>query len=493
MKLENIVKTFPGVKALSDMHIELEQGEVHAVVGENGAGKSTLMKVLAGVYQPTSGKIYFNEEEVSFSDPNDAYNSGIAIIFQETSLFKDMTVLENMFIGHEYQKKHLGFVKLLDKRKMEERAFEIFKFLGISNIPLSKKIDRLGAADKQIVEIAKALTYDAKVLILDEPTSSLTNKEVKALFDLIGRLKENRVSMLYITHRMEEIFQIADRVTVIRDGSYISTSYVKDIAPEKLISDMVGREIDNMYLKFDIPFGETVLEVKNLTKYGLLEDINFEVKAGEIVGFAGLSGSGRTEIAECICGLMNYQEGEVLYNGKPFVAKNYRHAIDSGMLYLSEDRKKYGLVLEMSVRENALMKILYKITNRGLLKEKKEIEMTEQLIKDFQIKTPSTEFIVENLSGGNQQKVLVAKSVCANPTLLIMDEPTRGVDVATKSAIHSIVGELAKKGLAVILISSDMPELLRMSDRIVVIKDGKKRGELVRDEFSQDKVLAMAL
>lgn len=491
LKLQNICKSFPGVKALDNMQIELAQGEMHAVCGENGAGKSTLMKVITGVYKADQGDIYLNGEKVVIREPNDAYGKGIAIIFQETSLFKDLTVLENLFIGHEPVKKIAG-IPNIDYRAMKKKAGEIFGFLGIT-MDLDEKVDNLGVAAKQMVEIAKALTYDANILIFDEPTAALTNKEVRALFTTIDRLKKQGISMLYISHRMEEIFEIADRVTVIRDGSFVRTANISEVTEQQLISWMVGREMGDMYPKAQVEIGDTILKVENLSRRGLLEKISFEVKKGEIFGVAGLAGAGRTEIAECLTGLMKYDEGDITFMGDDFKIKNYREAVDRGLVYVSEDRKKFGLVVSMSIKENMTMSILYRLSNHSFIDFKQEGEVVQDYMKELGVKAPDKEFVVDNLSGGNQQKVLVAKALCAKPKLLILDEPTRGVDVGAKSEIHRIVSNLAKEGLSIIMISSDMPELLGMSDRIMVIKNGRKTGEVNRDEFSQEKVLSMAL
>lgn len=494
LKLENICKSFPGVKALDHMQIELARGEMHAVCGENGAGKSTLMKVITGVYKADSGSMYLNGEKVTIKEPNDAYAKGIAIIFQETSLFKDLTVLENIFMGHEPTTKVMGFINNIDYKAMKEKAKQIFDFLGISgDISFDAKVDDLGVAAKQMVEIAKALTYDANILIFDEPTAALTSKDVRALFDTIARLKASGISMMYISHRMEEIFEIADRVTVIRDGSFVRTANIRDVTEKELIAWMVGREMNEMYPKAEVEIGEPVLKVKNLTKKGLLKDISFEVKRGEIFGVAGLAGAGRTEMAECLSGLMHYDSGDVEFFNIPIHVKAYREAVDMGLVYVSEDRKKYGLSVPMTIKENLTMSILHKISKKGFIDFKEEETIVDDYMKKLRVKAPTREFVVENLSGGNQQKVLVAKALCAKPRLLILDEPTRGVDVGAKSEIHRIISNLAKEGLSIIMISSDMPELLGMSDRLMVIKAGVKTGELSREEFSQEKVLEMAL
>ncbi len=494
LKLEDICKSFPGVKALDHMQIELARGEMHAVCGENGAGKSTMMKVITGVYKADSGNMYLNGEKVSIREPNDAYAKGIAIIFQETSLFKDLTVLENIFMGHEPVKKVFGGINNIDYKAMRAKAQQIFEFLGIDkDISFDAKVDDLGVAAKQMVEIAKALTYDANILIFDEPTAALTSKDVRALFGTIARLKASGISMMYISHRMEEIFEIADRVTVIRDGSYVRSAAIGDVTEKELIAGMVGREMNEMYPKAEVEIGGPILKVKNLCKAGLLNNISFEVRQGEIFGVAGLAGAGRTEMAECLSGLMHSDSGDVEFYGKPLNAKAYRDAVDAGFVYISEDRKKYGLSVPMTIKENLTMSILYKISKTGFIDFKEEERVVDDYMQKLRVKAPDREFVVENLSGGNQQKVLVAKALCAKPRLLILDEPTRGVDVGAKSEIHRIISNLAKEGLSIIMISSDMPELLGMSDRLMVIKAGTKTGELDRADFSQEKVLEMAL
>lgn len=492
LKLENINKSFPGVRALHNMQIELEKGEMHAVCGENGAGKSTLMKVITGVYKADEGDIYLNGTKITINEPNDAYNKGIAIIFQETSLFQDLTVLENLFMGHEPMKK-AGFVNSIDYGEMERRAREIFEFLGVE-MDLRAKVDSLGVAAKQMVEIAKALTYGAKILILDEPTAALTNKEVRALFETIARLKADGISMLYISHRMEEIFEIADRVTVIRDGEFVRTANIGEVTEQQLITWMVGREMTDLYPKADVEPGSELLRVEGLQKSGLVENVSFSLRRSEILGIAGLAGAGRTEIAECICGLMRCDGGKVFLEGRQLSISNYREAIENGIVYVSEDRKKYGLVVPMSIRENMTMSVLNQISKGTFIDFGQEKSIVGSFMKKLNIKAPSDTFFVENLSGGNQQKVLVAKALATRPKVLILDEPTRGVDVGAKYEIHKIISDLAAEGVSIIMISSDMPELLGMSDRLLVIKAGRKVCEITRGEnFTQEKVLEKAL
>jgi ABC-type sugar transport system ATPase subunit len=492
LELRNIEKRFPGIVALKNMHLVLEKGEVHAVCGENGAGKSTLMKIITGVYRPDEGEMFLNGERVVIKEPNEAYSKGIAIIYQETSLFMDMTVLENMFLGHEPKRKFLGVVNIIDYNSMRAKATDIFKKLGMM-IDLDITVGELGVAAKQMVEIAKALTYDEKILILDEPTAALTIKEVKALFETVKRLKSEGVSMLYISHRLEEIFEIADRVTVMRDGNYITTANVKEVNIEQLISWMVGRKVENLYPKVRVEIGNVILQLKGLSQAGLLRNVNLVLKQGEILGIAGLAGSGRTELAHTICGIIKPDKGEIIWNGVRLSIKNYRQALDIGIVYVSEDRKDNGLIMPMSIKENISLALLRYISRFSFINFKEEEKISRKYIKELSIKAPNSDFIVENLSGGNQQKLSVAKALATNPKVLIMDEPTRGIDVGAKAEVHRIISDLAKAGMAIMLISSDLPEILGMSDRLYVMKNGTIAGEFSREEATQEKVLAVAL
>ncbi len=491
LELKNIVKVFPGVRALDNMQLQLEEGELHAVCGENGAGKSTLMKVITGVYKPDEGEIILKGETIKISNPNDAYAKGIAIIYQETSLFPELTVLENIFIGHEPTKQILG-IPVIDYSEMRKRATQIFNKLGIE-IDLDGLVSELGVATKQMVEIAKALTYEAEILILDEPTAALTNREVRALFETIARLKSEGVSMIYISHRLEEIFEIADRVTIVRDGQYVATALTKEVDSNQLISWMVGRSVSELYPKVQVNIGDNVLEVKELNQHGVLSDINLHLRKGEILGVAGLGGSGRTELAFAMCGFSQKSSGEILIDGQSVQINNYRDAMKNGIVYVSEDRKDKGLVVAMSVKENLTMPILNRLSNIWGIKFKEELDMCKNYIETLSIKTPSPDFIINNLSGGNQQKVSVAKALAIEPKILILDEPTRGVDVGAKAEIHRLISTLASKGLSIIMISSDLPEILGMADRVYVMKEGKIAGEFMGDQVTQEKVLTVAL
>ncbi|MDF2613739.1 MAG: ribose import ATP-binding protein RbsA [Clostridia bacterium] len=491
LELKDVVKEFPGVKALDNMQLQLEKGELHAVCGENGAGKSTLMKVITGVYKPDQGEMILKGEPVKIKNPNDAYSKGIAIIYQETSLFPELTVLENIFIGHEPIKCIAG-IKVIDYAEMRKKAIQIFNKLGI-DIDLDGLVSKLGVATKQMIEIAKALSYEAEILILDEPTAALTNREVRALFETIARLKSDGVSMVYISHRLEEIFEIADRVTVVRDGQYVATAHTKEVTSNQLISWMVGRSVDELYPKVQVDLGDNVLEVKKLNQYHVLRDINLHLRKGEILGIAGLGGSGRTELAFAICGFSQKDTGEIIIDGKPVCINSYRDAMRNGLVYVSEDRKDKGLVVAMSVKENLTMPILSRLSNLFGIKFKEEESMCQGYIDSLSIKTPHSDFTINNLSGGNQQKVSVAKALAVEPKILILDEPTRGVDVGAKAEIHRMISTLASKGLSIIMISSDLPEILGMADRVYVMKEGKIAGEFMGDQVTQEKVLTVAL
>lgn len=492
LELKDIVKSFPGVLALGGINFELKSGEIHAICGENGAGKSTLMKVVCGVYKPDKGFIRVNGQEEHFFNPMEAYKKGVSIIFQETSLFEEMTVLDNLFLGHEITKK-VGPITVIDYEAMRKKANEIFKRLNTA-MDLDITIKHLGMAQKQMVEIAKALTFDANIIIFDEPTASLTQREVTALFEIINNLKKEGLGIVYISHRLEEIFEICDRVTVIRDGQYISTKLVKDTNKDELVADMVGRKMGSYYPKAHTKIGEEILKVEHYYDQGFLNDISFTLIKGEILGFAGLAGAGRTELMESLCGFTGKAAGRVILEGKEIQIKNYKEAMANGIVYVSEDRGKYGLLVDMSIQQNITLPQLHNFSNAwGKLNHRKEHKVGEKYIKDVGIKAPGADFLVANLSGGNQQKVSVSKALALNPKILILDEPTRGVDVNAKAEIHKIISDLTLQGLTIIMISSELPELLGMCDRIYVMKDGNIAGCFGREEVTQEKILTVAL
>ncbi|MDR1798187.1 MAG: sugar ABC transporter ATP-binding protein [Clostridiales Family XIII bacterium] len=491
LRLDHIVKTFPGVLALDDMNFDLRAGEIHAICGENGAGKSTLMKIVTGVYKPDSGEICIDGQPVSFESPNDAFAKGVAIIYQETSLFEEMTILENIFLGHEITRKKLGF-RAIDYAAMRREAQDIFGIMNV-HLDLDERAKNLGMAQKQMVEIAKALSYKSKILILDEPTASLTAREVDALFGIVRSLKEQGVAIAYISHRLEEIFELCDRVTVVRDGKFISCHAVGETNKDMLVADMVGRSMDNYYPKADVEIGGELIRAEHLNQAGVLRDVSFRINKGEIVGFAGLAGAGRTELAQALCGFTKLDSGDLYIEGNKVRIGSYRDALDAGFVYVSEDRGKYGLVVEMSVKHNITMPQLSKMKKGLFLDNGLEKRTADRFVDELGIKCPDCEFLTENLSGGNQQKVSVSKAIAMDPKLLILDEPTRGVDVGSKAEIHNIVSGLAKKGLTIFMISSEMPELIGMCDRIYIMKNGTIAGELPRGEATQEKILKVAL
>lgn len=489
--LNKINKIFPGVHALKDMSIAIRKGEVHAICGENGAGKSTLMKVITGVYRQESGDVVFDGKKVEINNPNEAFELGIAIMYQETSLFAEMTILENMYLNHEITKKKFGFT-ILDYPAMEKKAREIFEELSCQ-LDLNSRVKDISMAQKQMVEIAKALTFETRILIMDEPTASLTQREVESLFEIIRKLKKKGVSIVYISHRLEEIFEVCDRVTVIRDGQYISTSETGKTSKDKLVAEMVGRVVDAYYPKEEVEIGEVLIEIRDFCQNGLLHDVSLTVRRGEIVGLSGLVGAGRTELAHAICGFARRDSGQILIEGRKVQIEDYRAAMENGIVYVSEDRGKYGLVLKMDIKQNITLSQLNKLSERGRLNLRKEEEAGREAIDTFEIKAPGPGFIVENLSGGNQQKVSVAKAIALSPKLLILDEPTRGVDVNAKAEIHKIIGGLVKQGMSILMISSELPELLGMCDRIYVMSGGRIKGEFDRSEATQEKILKVEL
>ena len=489
--LDKINKIFPGVHALKDMSLSIRKGEVQAICGENGAGKSTLMKVVTGVYKQESGDVIFDGKKIHITNPNQAYEMGIAIMYQETSLFAEMTVLENMFLNHEITKNIAG-VKVLDYKAMREKANKIFANMN-TTMDLDVKVKDISMAKKQMVEIAKALTFKTRVLIMDEPTASLTQKEVEGLFEIIRNLKADGVSVVYISHRMEEIFEVCDRVTVIRDGQFIATHDITETNKDMLVAEMVGRKVDAYYPKCEVEIGDVAVEIKNFSQDKLLYDVNLNIRRGEIVGLSGLVGAGRTELAHAICGFTRPDSGEVWIDGKQVHINNYIEAMDNGICYVSEDRGRYGLVLRMDIKQNVSLPQIAKLYKKGKIDTAHEAEMGAEAIDMFDIKAPDADFVVENLSGGNQQKVAIAKAVQLKPRLMILDEPTRGVDVNAKSEIHKIVGELVQQGMSVLMISSELPELLGMCDRIYVMNHGHIRAEFDRSEATQEAILNVEL
>lgn len=465
LSMKGINKSFSGVSALHDVHLDVRGGEVHALMGENGAGKSTLMKILAGLYHADSGEIYINGEQVQITGPLEARKYGINFIHQEICLAENMTITENLYLGMEKQNG-----PFLSKKEMTEFTQKHLDMMGL-NLRADMQVQGLSIAQQQMVEIARALFFDAKLVVMDEPTSSLTNKEVDSLFEQIEKLRQNNVSIIYISHRMEEIFKIADRVTVLRDGGYVGTRDMKDLTLDELISMMVGREIQNGGMKEKVRGGKDILEVKHLTNQRL-HDISFSLRKGEVLGFAGLVGAGRTEMAQALYGIDKY-EGEVILNGKPIHNRCVPDALDNHIVLVPEDRKKYGLITSLDVKFNLTLAVLKQFITGCHVNKKRESEIIDEYSRKLSIKMSGPSQICAGLSGGNQQKVVISKWLALNPEVIIMDEPTRGIDVGAKDEIYDLILRLAKEGISVILISSELPEILKLSSRIAVMYEGR--------------------
>ncbi|MGL5380390.1 sugar ABC transporter ATP-binding protein [Clostridium sp.] len=490
LKMEGVSKIFPGVKALDKVNITAYGGEVTALMGENGAGKSTLMKILSGVHQKNEGKIFIDGEEANIKGIKSAEEYGVTIIHQEMSVLNNLTIAENIFLGNEKYQKITGRI---NKKELVERSKLFLDQIGC-NIDPNRLVGSINVGEKQMVEIAKALTKNARVIIMDEPTTALTEVETKKLFEVIDNLKKKGIAVIYISHRMEEIFAICDRVEVLRDGKYAGNALIKDIDNDKLISMMVGRKIEDQFPYRKTGKGKNMLEVSNLSSAAGVKEASFEVKEGEILGIAGLMGSGRTELAKTIFGEYKKTSGTVKIKGKILEVKNIQEAIDNGICYLSEDRKKEGCVLGLSIADNMILSNLKKYENKWKsIDSKAAIKDVDYYIDKIKIKTPSRDQLIKNLSGGNQQKVILAKWLMLSPEVLIIDEPTRGIDVGAKKEIYELLNELKAMGKAIIMISSDLPEVLGVSDRIIVMSEGRISGELSREKASQESIMKLAV
>lgn len=488
--VRNLNKSFPGVHALKDVKFDLYPGEVHTLVGENGAGKSTLMKVLSGVYQKDSGEVLIEGKPVAIPNPKAAQRLGISIIHQELNLMNHLTAAQNIFIGRE-PKKGLGL--FLDEKALNQKASELFSMLKMEIDP-RVKIGELTIAKQQMVEIVKALSYDARVLIMDEPTAALNEAEIEELFSIIRHLRGQGVGIIYISHRMDELFKISDRITVMRDGQYVDTLGIGDTSLDHVIALMVGRKIDASAPQIDLSAGKPImLKVKGLSQGRVLKDISFEAKKGEILGFAGLMGAGRTEAARAIFGADPIDSGEIWVKGTRVTIKRPCDAVRHGIGYLSEDRKRFGIAIGMTVEENAAMASMRRFTGfAGFVKNKEIRAAAADSVKKLSIRTPSLQQKLKFLSGGNQQKVVVAKWLIRNCDILIFDEPTRGIDIGAKQEIYALLNELAQAGKTIIMISSELPEILKLSHRIVVMCEGRVTGELPASEATQEKIMKLA-
>ncbi|KAF5073064.1 sugar ABC transporter ATP-binding protein [Anaerotignum sp.] len=490
LQVKNISKRFLGVKALTDVSIDFYSGEMHCLLGENGAGKSTLIKIISGVYDATEGEVFFNGQKVNFHNPRQALDAGISVIHQELSIANDLTVAENIFLGAEQRQ---GFKMLLDRKRMNKEAQEILDFMKV-DIQATQIARELTAAQQQMVEIAKVMTKKTKVVIMDEPTSSLSGHEINALFEQIKILKKQNVAIIYITHRLKEMFEMGERVTVLRDGCKVDTFNIADVTEKELVASMVGREIQDYYNRQEHTAKEELLRVEGLTgKKGEFKNVSFRACAGEIIGFAGLVGAGRTEVMEAIFGAREYSSGKIFVSGKEVLFKNPIEAINAHIGLVTEDRRRTGLMLNAMIKNNIVLPSLTKNSKKfGFLDLKWEKEVSEDYVEKLKVRTPGINTEIANLSGGNQQKVILAKWLLANSKILILDEPTRGIDVNAKSEFYALMNAFVANGGCIIMVSSELPEVLGNSDRIIVMREGEIAGELHYKDATEQNVIELA-
>jgi len=489
LELQHITKTFPGVKALNQVRFNLRRGEIHGLIGENGAGKSTFIKIITGVHEPDSGEITLEGEPIEFKHPVDAQRHGIAAIYQHVTCYPDLTVAENIFMGHEKTKKIIGRI---DWKEMYSQAQALLNQLD-AKFSSRSRMGALSVARQQIVEIAKALSTEARIIIMDEPTAALTQHESEELYRITEGLRKNGASVIFISHRLEDIYRLVDRVTVFRDAQYIGTWEAQELTQEKLVVAMVGREITQMFPKRQVRLGEELLRVENLSRMGYFQDVSFDVRRGEIVALTGLVGAGRTEVCESIYGIAPADSGTIAINNRVVEITSSSRALDLGIGYLPEDRQMQGLVLQWSIGNNITLPSLDNFTRGAWLDARKEREVAGELAERLEVKTPDVFTLASALSGGNQQKVVVAKILTNNLQVIILDEPTKGVDIGAKAAIYEIIGELAEQGYAILFVSSEMPEVLGFSDRIVVMKEGRMTAFLNTAKTTQDEILNAAM
>lgn len=487
LEMRGIGKSFPGVKALEGVNLSVRAGQVHALLGENGAGKSTLIKILSGAYSKDEGEIYWDGRPVTINSPQDAQALGISTIYQEFNLAPHLTVAENIFLGHLPQK---GL--LVDWAYARKRAREILTSLGVS-LSVDTLTADLSVAEQQLVEIAKALNRQTRILVMDEPSAVLGEKDLEKLFAVVRQLQANGIGIIYISHRLKEIFALADEVTVLKDGRYVETRRVDQVTMDDLVRLMIGRDLQDVYPKRKGPIGEVLLEVNHINRAGVLNDISFQLRAGEIVGFAGITGSGRTELARVIFGADPYTSGEMRLAGQPYHVHSPADAIRQGVALVTEDRKRQGLLLKLSVTINTTISGLKRLCRLNLIRLRDELSLVQNYIRQLSIKTPGPNFLVVNMSGGNQQKVVLARWLSIGTRLFILDEPTRGIDVGSKAEIYQIMADLADQGVAILMISSELPEVLGMSDRVLVMREGRIAKELSRAEASEEVVMSYAV
>jgi ribose transport system ATP-binding protein len=488
IEMKGISKSFSGNKVLEQVSFELLPGEIHALMGENGAGKSTLIKILTGIYERDAGQVFVKGKEIHFSNPKEAEKSGIAVIHQELNIIPYLKVYENMFLGKELTFGRLGITR---DKEMISKTKEYLNRLGIDIDP-NLEAGKLSVGQQQMIEIARAVAANTEVLIMDEPTAALTDREIEALFKVISSLKKQGVGIVYVSHRMEEIFQICDRISVLRDGQFIDVKEVAKTNFDEIVKLMVGRQLGERFPERDSKLGDERFRAEHLTSKGSFENISFSVKQGEIIGVAGLMGAGRTEIMQAIFGYRPLSGGKVFIDGKEVTIKSPYDAIKAGIAFVTEDRKSQGLILELSVRENISITNLDKVSKNGLISSKEELGLVDSMIEKLRVKTSGRELSVKSLSGGNQQKIVIGKWMGIQPKILILDEPTRGVDVGAKKEIYQLMNELTKQGVSIIMVSSELPEILGMSDRIYVIHEGTLSAVLNRTEASQEKIMQAA-
>lgn len=486
LEVKNITKQFPGTMALNDVKLQIKKGEVHALCGENGAGKSTLMNLIGGVLQPTKGQIFFEGKKINPKNPKEAQEIGIGFVHQELSLCTHLTAAENVFIGRLPKKGDK-----IDFPRLYKESDEILSKFG-AGFSSKTLVSDLNVSEQQIVEIAKSISLNCKFLILDEPTSSLTDKETTKLFEIVKDISSQGISVLYISHRMAEIFEICHRVTVFKDGTYVTTMNTSEINSDDIIYAMVGREIANLYPPKSSGFGEEILKVDGLTSRGIFKDISFSLRKGEILGFAGLVGAGRSEIMRGLCGIDPKDTGVVTLNGEVMSFKTYQDAVSQGVCYLTEDRKSQGLFLEMSIKNNMSSANLKAVSDGLLLNDRKETQLVETYVSKLNVKIPGVNYPISSLSGGNQQKCLIGKWLSINPKIIIMDEPTRGIDVGAKCEIHLLLRKLSEQGVGVIVVSSELPEVIGVSDRVAVIHEGQLAGILSGEQASEENIMKLA-
>ncbi len=488
LEMKNIKKMFAGIVALNQVSLQVKPGEIHGLLGENGAGKSTLMKILLGVHRPDQGDIFIKGEKVDIRTPKDALNYHVAMIYQELNPIPHLSVAENIYLGREPIHPRS---RMVDFRTMYQKAQELFQKIGI-DIDVRKPAKSLSVAKLQLMEIAKAISYEADIIIMDEPTSALSETEIQKLMEVVLGLKAQGISIIYISHKLEEVYRLCDRVTVLRDGNFIGSEETKTLETSRLIAMMVGREVTQIFPEKTPHFGEVILEVKDVSSHPLLHNISFQLCRGEVLGLSGLMGAGRTELAEVIFGVRPMDSGRIYVQGKPVKINHPQEAIRQKIAMVPEDRKNTGLVLKLPIGENLIMMKLEKCLGKVFLRRKKEQACITAALKTFQIKAANPKLPVASLSGGNQQKVVISKCLFSDPDIIILDEPTRGIDVKTKAEIYRLINQLAAEGKAVLVISSEIPEILGLCDRIIVLHEGKSMGELKREQATPEKILAMA-